>query len=31
MNDNQRDENNIERRKDLRQDEETFRLRQGHW
>ncbi|MFN5398496.1 MAG: YggT family protein [Pseudanabaena sp.] len=28
MNDNQRDENNIERRKDLRQDEETFRLRQ---
>ena len=28
MNDNQRDENNLERRKDLRQDEETFRLRQ---
>jgi YggT family protein len=28
MNDNQRDENNIERRKDLQQDEETFRLRQ---
>ncbi|GBO51519.1 hypothetical protein APA_483 [Pseudanabaena sp. lw0831] len=28
MNDNQRDENNLERRQDLRQDEETFRLRQ---
>ncbi|OIP70413.1 MAG: hypothetical protein AUK48_13745 [Oscillatoriales cyanobacterium CG2_30_44_21] len=28
MNDNQRDDNNQERRQDLRQDEETFRLRQ---
>ena len=28
MNDNQRDENNLERQQDLRQDEETFRLRQ---
>lgn len=28
MTDNQRDENNLERRQDLRQDEETFRLRQ---
>ncbi|MBD2188454.1 YggT family protein [Pseudanabaena mucicola] len=28
MKDNQRDENNLERRQDLRQDEETFRLRQ---
>jgi YggT family protein len=28
MNDNQRDENNLERRQDLRQDEETFRLQQ---
>lgn len=28
MQDNQRDENNLERRQDLRQDEETFRLRQ---
>lgn len=28
MNDNQRNEDNIERRQDLRQDEETFRLRQ---
>ncbi|MBD2178646.1 YggT family protein [Pseudanabaena sp. FACHB-1998] len=28
MNDNQRDESNFERRQDLRQDEETFRLRQ---
>ncbi len=28
MNDNQRDESNLERRQDLRQDEEQFRLRQ---
>lgn len=28
MNDNQRDENNLERKQDLLQDEETFRLRQ---
>ena len=28
MNDNQRDESNQERRQDLRQDEEAFRLRQ---
>ncbi len=28
MNDNQRDEDNLERKQDLLQDEETFRLRQ---